>query len=240
MSGSAPLLCVLVRIEVDDILLAVLQWSNATCSRHLHDTCHTAVLSPELPQQAASSHNQPALACLHFYLRTNAKLLATGCAHTVHPRYVCPQAIAQFRLLAAVAMLLGVACGAATSWLLDNTFRDATLTTVVTLASAYSSHCTADRLVGPSGLLAVVSYSCGMSLVSHWWVGTAAVPLLCMLRLQWLRCMCVFMWQPCLPPSGCVGVHSAVCGSAACSFADVSPSKTKGWMATVMLLMCVC
>lgn len=47
--------------------------------------------------------------------------------------HTLPQAIAQFCLLAVVGMLLGIAFGAATSWLLDNIFRDPTLTTIVTL-----------------------------------------------------------------------------------------------------------
>ncbi|WIA41790.1 hypothetical protein OEZ86_009122 [Tetradesmus obliquus] len=74
-------------------------------------------------------------------------------------------AVAQFCLLAVVGMLLGIAFGAATSWLLDNIFRDPTLTTVVTLVSAYSSYYTADRLVGASGLLAVVCNGFTMSLI---------------------------------------------------------------------------
>jgi NhaP-type Na+/H+ or K+/H+ antiporter len=75
------------------------------------------------------------------------------------------QAVAQFCLLAVVGMVLGIAFGAATSWLLDNIFRDPTLTTVVTLVSAYSSYYTADRLVGASGLLAVVCNGFTMSLI---------------------------------------------------------------------------
>eukprot|EP00878_Enallax_costatus_P037337 GHUV01042162.1.p1 GENE.GHUV01042162.1~~GHUV01042162.1.p1 ORF type:complete len:355 (+),score=100.67 GHUV01042162.1:663-1727(+) len=73
--------------------------------------------------------------------------------------------IAQFCLLAVVGMLLGIAFGAVTSWLLDNIFRDATLTTIVTLVSAYSSYYVADRLVGASGLLAVVCNGFTMSLI---------------------------------------------------------------------------
>jgi NhaP-type Na+/H+ or K+/H+ antiporter len=64
-------------------------------------------------------------------------------------------------------MLLGVAFGAATSWLLDNIFRDPTLTTVVTLISAYASYYTADRLVGASGLLCVVCNGFAMSLMGE-------------------------------------------------------------------------
>lgn len=75
------------------------------------------------------------------------------------------QVISQFCLLAVVGMLLGIAFGAATSWLLDNIFRDPTLTTVVTLVSAYASYYTADRLVGASGLLAVVCNGFSMSLM---------------------------------------------------------------------------
>jgi NhaP-type Na+/H+ or K+/H+ antiporter len=86
----------------------------------------------------------------------------------------CVQAVAQFCLLAVVGMLLGIAFGAATSWLLDNIFRDPTLTTVVTLVSAYSSYYTADRLVGASGLLAVVCNGFTMSLI-----GRCCVQLLC-------------------------------------------------------------
>ncbi|KAF8058312.1 NHX8 [Scenedesmus sp. PABB004] len=74
-------------------------------------------------------------------------------------------AVAQFCLLAVVGMLLGAAFGVATSWLLDNIFRDATLTTIVTLVSAYASYYTADRLVGASGLLAVVCNGFAMSLI---------------------------------------------------------------------------
>eukprot|EP00879_Flechtneria_rotunda_P030405 GHRR01033034.1.p2 GENE.GHRR01033034.1~~GHRR01033034.1.p2 ORF type:complete len:127 (+),score=33.27 GHRR01033034.1:391-771(+) len=76
-------------------------------------------------------------------------------------------AIAQFCLLAVVGMLLGIAFGAVTSWLLDNIFRDATLTTIVTLVSAYASYYTADRLVGASGLLAVVCTGFTMSLIGE-------------------------------------------------------------------------
>eukprot|EP00879_Flechtneria_rotunda_P025035 GHRR01026568.1.p3 GENE.GHRR01026568.1~~GHRR01026568.1.p3 ORF type:complete len:107 (+),score=28.27 GHRR01026568.1:970-1290(+) len=79
----------------------------------------------------------------------------------------CLQAIAQFCLLAVVGMLLGIAFGAVTSWLLDNIFRDATLTTIVTLVSAYASYYTADRLVGASGLLAVVCTGFTMSLIGE-------------------------------------------------------------------------
>lgn len=75
------------------------------------------------------------------------------------------QGIAQFCLLAVVGMLLGIAFGFGTSWLLDNIFRDATLTTIVTLVSAYSSYYVADRLVGASGLLAVVCNGFTMSLI---------------------------------------------------------------------------
>lgn len=75
------------------------------------------------------------------------------------------QGIAQFCLLAVVGMLLGIAFGMVTSWLLDNIFRDATLTTIVTLVSAYSSYYVADRLVGASGLLAVVCNGFTMSLI---------------------------------------------------------------------------
>jgi NhaP-type Na+/H+ or K+/H+ antiporter len=77
------------------------------------------------------------------------------------------QAVAQFCLLAVVGMVLGIAFGTATSWLLDNIFRDPTLTTVVTLVSAYSSYYTADRLVGASGLLAVVCNGFTMSLIGE-------------------------------------------------------------------------
>jgi len=62
-------------------------------------------------------------------------------------------------------MLLGIAFGTATSWLLDTIFRDPTLTTIVTLLSAYASYYTADRLVGASGLLAVVCNGFTMSLI---------------------------------------------------------------------------
>eukprot|EP00878_Enallax_costatus_P026657 GHUV01028619.1.p1 GENE.GHUV01028619.1~~GHUV01028619.1.p1 ORF type:complete len:147 (+),score=16.45 GHUV01028619.1:697-1137(+) len=71
--------------------------------------------------------------------------------------------------LAVVGMLLGIAFGAVTSWLLDNIFRDATLTTIVTLVSAYSSYYVADRLVGASGLLAVVCNGFTMSLIGALW-----------------------------------------------------------------------
>lgn len=43
--------------------------------------------------------------------------------------------------------------------------RDPTLTTIVTLLSAYSSYYVADRLVGASGLLAVVCNGFTMSLI---------------------------------------------------------------------------
>lgn len=85
--------------------------------------------------------------------------------HTLSPRPHPIQAIAQFCLLAVVGMVLGIAFGAATSWLLDNIFRDPTLTTIVTLMSAYASYYTADRLVGASGLLAVVCNGFAMSLI---------------------------------------------------------------------------
>lgn len=74
-------------------------------------------------------------------------------------------AIAQFCLLAVVGMLLGIVCGFLTSWLLEHIFRDPTLTTIVTLLSAYSSYYVADRLVGASGLLAVVCNGFTMSLI---------------------------------------------------------------------------
>ena len=62
-------------------------------------------------------------------------------------------------------MLLGIAFGGATSLLLDFIFRDPTVTVVVTLVSAYSSYYTAERLVGASGLLAVVCNGFAMSLL---------------------------------------------------------------------------
>jgi NhaP-type Na+/H+ or K+/H+ antiporter len=45
--------------------------------------------------------------------------------------------------------------------------RDPTLTTIVTLLSAYSSYYVADRLVGASGLLAVVMNGFTMSLIGE-------------------------------------------------------------------------
>lgn len=45
--------------------------------------------------------------------------------------------------------------------------RDPTLTTIVTLLSAYSSYYTADRLVGASGLLAVVMNGFTMSIIGE-------------------------------------------------------------------------
>ena len=42
---------------------------------------------------------------------------------TEHKQYKTKQAIAQFCLLAVVGMLLGIAFGFATSWLLDHIFR---------------------------------------------------------------------------------------------------------------------
>lgn len=45
--------------------------------------------------------------------------------------------------------------------------RDPTITTVVTLLSAYSSYYVADRLVGASGLLAVVCNGFTMSLIGE-------------------------------------------------------------------------
>jgi hypothetical protein len=58
--------------------------------------------------------------------------------------------------------------------------RDPTITTVVTLLSAYSSYYVADRLVGASGLLAVVCNGFTMSLIGeprHWvWVITGYKP----------------------------------------------------------------
>lgn len=93
---------------------------------------------------------------------------------------LCPhlQGIAQFCLLAVVGMILGIAFGAVTSWLLDNIFRDATLTTIVTLVSAYSSYYVADRLVGASGLLAVVCNGFTMSLIGMQGLGRTLPALL--------------------------------------------------------------
>lgn len=51
---------------------------------------------------------------------------------------------------------------------LPQNHRDPTLTTIVTLLSAYSSYYVADRLVGSSGLLAVVCNGFTMSLIGGW------------------------------------------------------------------------
>jgi hypothetical protein len=69
--------------------------------------------------------------------------------------------------------------------------RDPTLTTIVTLLSAYSSYYVADRLVGASGLLAVVCNGFTMSLIGKLAPST---------RLSAGPVLKLFCLPACLPP----------------------------------------